>query len=107
MRRAITWLPWILLITVIGFFFAWQLHWKTAKSTASNLPPEKQKALLLAAPRGGVVSYNEAVRVAAPAVVNIYTKQKVKVHPQLEDPILRKFFERQFPSTTPQHENDS
>lgn len=48
-------------------------------------------------PRGGVVSYNEAVRVAAPAVVNIYTKQKIKARPQIEDPVLRKFFDEQFP----------
>lgn len=63
----------------------------------ANLPPEKQKPLLSTAPQGGVVSYNKAVKVAAPAVVNIFTTQKVIAHPQIEDPVLRKFFERQFP----------
>ncbi len=62
-----------------------------------NLPAEKQKPLLSTAPQGGVVSYNRAVKVAAPAVVNIFTTQKVIAHPQIEDPVLRKFFERQFP----------
>ena len=42
---------------------------------------------------GGVVSYNAAVRVAAPAVVNIYTTQKIQAHPQIDDPFLRRFFE--------------
>ncbi len=97
MRRAIIWLPWVLLIGVIAGFFFWQQHWQQQSSSSSGLPQEKQKPLVEVSPRGGVVSYNEAVRVAAPAVVNIYTKQKIKARPQIEDPVLRKFFDQQFP----------
>lgn len=97
MRRAIIWLPWVLLICVIAGFFFWQQHWQAQTSSSSTLPPEKQKPLVEVSPRGGVVSYNEAVRVAAPAVVNIYTKQKIKARPQIEDPVLRKFFDQQLP----------
>ncbi len=97
MRRAIIWLPWILLVGVIAGFFYWQQNWQNQSPNLPTMPLEKQKALLEVAPRGGVVSYNEAVRVAAPAVVNIYTKQKIKKRPQIEDPVLRKFFDRQYP----------
>jgi Do/DeqQ family serine protease len=39
------------------------------------------------------VSYADAVQVAAPAVVNIYTTQKVRLtNPFLADPFLRRFF---------------
>lgn len=107
MRRAIIWLPWILLIAVLIGFFVWQLQWKTEQPSANSFAHEKQKALLETAPRGGVVSYNQAVRVAAPAVVNIYTKQKVKVKPQIDDPVLRKFFEREFPSGTARDEDET
>ncbi len=43
---------------------------------------------------GRTNSYNEAVRKAVPAVVNIYTSKDVKVqrHPFLNDPVFRQFF---------------
>ena len=101
MRRGIIWLPWVLLLLIImvGFFF-WRQSiapQPAANSNTANLPVEKQKPLLSTAPQGGVVSYNEAVVVAAPAVVNIFTAQKVVQHPDIEDPVLRKFFDRQYP----------
>ncbi|NIB41870.1 PDZ domain-containing protein [Pseudomaricurvus alkylphenolicus] len=42
----------------------------------------------------GVASYSEAVANAAPAVVNIYTRKKLKRrhHPLLDDPLFRHFF---------------
>ncbi|XID74125.1 S1C family serine protease [Alkanindiges sp. WGS2144] len=105
MRRAMTWLPWILLIIVVTGFFIWQKSTQPApKPVSDHLAVEKQKPLLSTAPQGGVVSYNQAVRVAAPAVVNIFTTQKVIVHPQIEDPVLRKFFERQFPQESKDNE---
>jgi Do/DeqQ family serine protease len=40
------------------------------------------------------VSYAAAVQVAAPAVVNIFTTQKIRrqIHPLLQDPFFRRFF---------------
>lgn len=96
-RRTIIWLPWILLFIFVAGFFVWHENNKSVAPVMAHLPPEKQKPLLSTAPQGGVVSYNKAVKVAAPAVVNIFTTQKVIAHPQIEDPVLRKFFERQFP----------
>ncbi len=99
-RRAMIWLPWVLLIVVMIGFFLWRQGVEPpvpAINGETNLPVEKQKPLLSTAPQGGVVSYNQAVVVAAPAVVNIFTAQKVVQHPAIEDPVLRKFFERQFP----------
>lgn len=109
MRRAIIWLPWILLAAAIAAFLTWHTYWGMPKPQPTDgLPHEQQKALVQASPQGGVVSYNEAVRVAAPAVVNIYTKQKVKRRSQIDDdPVLRKFFERQFPSTAPHDEDET
>lgn len=97
MRRTIIWLPWILLFIFAAGFFVWYTQTKPVEPGMANLPAEKQKPLLSTAPQGGVVSYNRAVKVAAPAVVNIFTTQKMIAHPQIEDPVLRKFFERQFP----------
>lgn len=96
-RRTIIWLPWILLFIFAAGFFVWHKQTKPVEPVMANLPAEKQKPLLSTAPQGGVASYNRAVKVAAPAVVNIFTTQKVVAHPQIEDPVLRKFFERQFP----------
>lgn len=46
----------------------------------------------------GPVSYAEAVKQAAPAVVNIYTSKTItrKHHPLLDDPLFRQFFGKQF-----------
>jgi serine protease DegS len=45
----------------------------------------------------GPVSYAEAVRRAAPSVVNIYTRKvrREKTHPLLNDPFIRRFFNYQ------------
>ena len=40
------------------------------------MPAEKVEPLVDTTRTGGVVSYNAAVKVAAPAVVNIFTTQK-------------------------------
>src|SRR5689334_8355514 len=50
---------------------------------------------------GGVVrpdSYHDAVKKAAPAVVNIFTSKEVRVqrNPLLNDPLFRRFFGEQF-----------
>ena len=99
MRRSLIWLPWILLLLVIAGFLLWQRQTQPAAHSLGNNSSqvERQRPLVSSAPQGGVVSYNQAVRVAAPAVVNIFTTQKVVAHPQIDDPVLRRFFERQFP----------
>lgn len=64
-----------------------------------KLPAEKVEPLIDTTRTGGVVSYHAAVKVAAPAVVNIYTTQNVQnvQHPLLSDPAFKKFFGDQLP----------
>ncbi|RYZ85660.1 MAG: serine protease, partial [Moraxellaceae bacterium] len=109
MRRTVIWLPWLLLFIVIGGFLIWQQQLGTTHPVNGqrNVTSEKNTPLLSTAPQGGVVSYNQAVKVAAPAVVNIFTTQKVVAHPQIEDPVLRKFFERQFPQESSNEDETS
>jgi serine protease DegS len=98
------WLPWLLLILVSGLFWTLQQQWQRHPETAvvqHQQPLLQQRA-------GGVVSYHEAVLVAAPAVVNIYTLQTVNAHSHIDDPALRKFFEfhgGQLPNQ-PDHDDD-
>jgi len=98
----------VLLIIVIISFVAWQrLHLPKAPVSADGvkLPAEKVEPLVDTSRAGGVVSYSAAVKVAAPAVVNIFTTQKVKRnHPLLNDPAFREFFENNIPEQT-QSEN--
>ena len=109
MRRAFIWLPWVLLILVIISFLSWQkLHQPkpTVAADGVKMPAEKVEPLIDTTRTGGVVSYSAAVKVAAPAVVNIFTTQKVKQmnHPLLNDPVFREFFGNQAPQQ-PQNEN--
>jgi len=82
-------LPWFLLVAVVGYFWQLQEHWKTHPESVTI---ENQKPLILQG-SGDIVSYNPAVRVAAPAVVNIFTTQKVVRQPMIQDPFLRRFFQ--------------
>ena len=101
MRRSFAWLPWILLILVIISFVVWQkLQQPKAQIAADGvkMPAEKVEPLVQTSRTGGVVSYSSAVKIAAPAVVNIFTTQKVrKNHPLLNDPAFREFFGNQIP----------
>ena len=112
MRRTFTWLPWVLLIIVIIGFIAWQQYQKPKAPIASDgvkLPAEKVEPLIDTSRTGGVVSYSAAVKVAAPAVVNIFTTQKVKQldHPLLNDPAFREFFGNQVPDQLEQGQNEN
>jgi len=102
-RRAFTWLPWVLLILVIVSFLAWQKSHQPKPTVAAD---GVKMPLIDTSRAGGVVSYSAAVKVAAPAVVNIFTTQKVKQmnHPLLNDPVFREFFGNQMPQQ-PQNEN--
>ena len=109
MRRAFTWLPWVLLILVTLSFLVWQKSHQPKPTVAADgvkMPAEKVEPLIDTTRTGGVVSYSAAVKVAAPAVVNIFTTQKVKQmnHPLLNDPVFREFFGNQMPQQ-PQNEN--
>ncbi|WP_111858309.1 S1C family serine protease [Acinetobacter sp. CFCC 10889] len=101
MRRTFTWLPWVLLILVIISFVVWQKLQQPKAPIAADgvkMPAEKVEPLVDTSRTGGVVSYSAAVKVAAPAVVNIFTTQKVKQnHPLLNDPAFREFFGNQIP----------
>ncbi|WP_288688293.1 trypsin-like peptidase domain-containing protein [uncultured Acinetobacter sp.] len=110
MRRTFTWLPWVLLILVIIGFLTWQQIQKPKAPVAPDgvkMPAEKVEPLINTSRTGGVVSYSAAVKVAAPAVVNIFTTQKVKQldHPLLNDPVYREFFGNQIPDQSNQNEN--
>ncbi|RKG39222.1 S1C family serine protease [Acinetobacter rongchengensis] len=101
MRRSFAWLPWVLLILVIISFVVWQKLQQPKAPIAPDgvkMPAEKVEPLVNTSRTGGVVSYSAAVKVAAPAVVNIFTTQKVKQkHPLLNDPAFREFFGNQIP----------
>lgn len=112
MRRTFSWLPWVLLILVTFGFLGWQQYQKPKATVAADgvkMPAEKVEPLTDKARKGGVDSYSAAVKVAAPAVVNIFTTQKVKnnQNPLLNDPVFREFFGNQIPEQfgQEQHEN--
>ena len=112
MRRTFTWLPWVLLIIVILGFFGWHQLQKPQAPVAADgvkMPAEKLEPLIDTTRTGGVVSYSAAVKVAAPAVVNIFTTQKVKKleHPLLNDPAFREFFGNQLPDGQSQDPNEN
>ena len=110
MRRTLNWLPWVLLILVIVGFAAWQQYQKPKAPIAADgvkMPAEKVEPLVDMSRSGGVTSYSTAVKVAAPAVVNIFTTQTVKStpHPVFNDPVLREFFGDRLPQGMGQNEN--
>lgn len=112
MRRTFIWLPWVLLIIVILSFIAWQKSQQPKPTIAADgvkMPAEKVESLVDTSRSGGVVSYSAAVKVAAPAVVNIFTTQKVKKldHPLLNDPTFREFFGNQVPNHLDQKNENS
>lgn len=112
MRRTFTWLPWVLLLLVIVGFVGWQqLHKPKPPVTPDGvkLAAEKVAPLVDTTRTGAVVSYHSAVKVAAPAVVNIFTTQHIKnvTHPLLNDPAFREFFGNQLPDQFQQEPNQN
>nr|WP_218950171.1 trypsin-like peptidase domain-containing protein [Acinetobacter sp. YH12227] len=98
-----------MILVIIGFL-TWQQIQKPKAPVAPDgvkMPAEKVEPLINTTRTGGVVSYSAAVKVAAPAVVNIFTTQKVKQldHPLLNDPVYREFFGNQIPDQSNQNEN--
>ncbi len=84
-RRVFMALPWFLLVVVIAWFLHLKEQWRKHPETLAVQSSEVFVS-------GAVSSYHNAVKVAAPAVVNIYTTQKVRAHSQIDDPVLRRFF---------------
>ncbi|MFP5429663.1 MAG: S1C family serine protease [Gammaproteobacteria bacterium] len=87
-----TLLPWILLAGALAWL--WTLYNPSVlPASAPTLPPERAPAAAVPAV-SGPASYAAAVQVAAPAVVNIYTTQKIErqLHPLMQDPFFRRFF---------------
>lgn len=91
-----TLLPWMLLAGVLVWLWT-QYDPQVIPNVSPSLPAERAP-VLAATPVGGAVSgpvsYAAAVQVAAPAVVNIYTTQKIQrqTHPLMQDPFFRRFF---------------
>ncbi|MFB2537828.1 MULTISPECIES: S1C family serine protease [unclassified Acinetobacter] len=110
MRRLFMLLPWILLVAVIAIFFTWQRNQIPKPPVAADgvvMPEQKAKPLVESTRTGGVASYSEAVKVAAPAVVNIFTTQNIS--PQdvpLNEQFLREFFGRDMPRQRQQTETN-
>ena len=112
MRRTFSWLPWVLLILVTLGFLGWQQYQKPKSQVAADgikMPVEKIEPLVDTKRAGGIDSYSAAVKVAAPAVVNIFTTQKVKQveHPLLNDPAFQEFFGDQLPEQFAQERNEN
>lgn len=105
MRKVLLWLPWVLLVVVIIGFISWnKMHTKTQPSApiaadGVQMPVEKEEPLVNPNRLGVVDSYHKAVEVAAPAVVNIFTTQKVDNvdNTLLKDPAFKEFFNNRFP----------
>lgn len=86
-------LPWILLAGVLAWLWT-QYNPSVIPNVAPSLPAERAPVASATVPVSGPVSYAAAVQVAAPAVVNIFTTQKVerRQHPLMQDPYFRRFF---------------
>lgn len=93
MKRILIWMPWVLLILVIGSFFIWQKKHEPTVTVAPDgvkMQAEKLEPLVEQNRAGGIVSYHEAVKTAAPAVVSIFVESENQ-NTQI-DPILRELF---------------
>jgi len=95
--------PWIALAGVIAYvswFDRWPSHNPVADTPSPELPAQFPPSDAVIAQAGsGPVSYAPAVARAAPAVVNIFTTQRVQVqrNPLLEHPFFR-FYGEQIPN---------
>ncbi|OEY95873.1 S1C family serine protease [Acinetobacter qingfengensis] len=111
MRRLLVVLPWILLVLVVIGFVTWQKMQVPKAPVAADgvkMPAEKIEPLIDTSRTGGVVSYSGAVKVAAPAVVNIFTLQKTQKQESLpiNEQFLREFFGDQLPENLqPEQQN--
>ncbi|MDZ4298959.1 MAG: trypsin-like peptidase domain-containing protein [Moraxellaceae bacterium] len=94
--------PWIALAGVIAYvswFDRWPSHHPVADTPSPELPAQFAPSDVVAQAGSGPISYAPAVAKAAPAVVNIFTTQRVQVqrNPMLEHPFFR-FYGEQMPN---------
>ena len=88
-------------VAVVFVVATFRPEWLPARGGAPGPIPLVQQAPstgpLPAVAQGG--SYHDAVRRAAPSVVNIFTTKEIRAprHPLLNDPVFRRFFGEQFP----------
>jgi len=94
--------PWIALAGVIAYvswFDRWPTHRPVTATPTPELPAQFAANDVVAQAGSGPISYAPAVAKAAPAVVNIFTTQRVQVqrNPMLEHPFFR-FYGEQMPN---------
>ena len=88
--RAATALPWLALAGVVGYV-SWHDSWPRGNTPAAPNLAQEYALPNAGSASSGPVSYAPAVSRAAPAVVNIYTTQKIRTmtNPLLEHPWFR------------------
>src|SRR5262245_51379463 len=89
-------------VAVVFVVSTFRPEWLPARSLPAATPAASVQPAPTAGPlpsAASVSSYHEAVRRAAPSVVNIFTSKEIRTprHPLLNDPIFRRFFGDQFP----------
>jgi Do/DeqQ family serine protease len=94
--------PWIALAGVIAYvswFDRWPTHSPVAATPTPELPAQFAANDVVTQAGSGPVSYAPAVAKAAPAVVNIFTTQRIQVqrNPMFEHPFFR-FYGEQTPN---------
>lgn len=97
-RRISAWLPFLAKAVIAGLALAFVVNWWLPT------PPSEQAAVQInmvdAATRPKVRSYADAVRAAAPAVVNIYANKVVtrRLNPAFLNPAFQRFFGDRLPT---------
>ncbi|MEM5536474.1 Do family serine endopeptidase [Neptuniibacter pectenicola] len=91
--RKLNFLIWPVLSGIVVAILLLQLFPDLLSPTSQAI--EFKEAAPISTRGSGPVSYADAVEIAAPAVVNIYTRTVVqqKVHPLFNDPFFRNFFD--------------
>lgn len=92
-------LPWLIAMGLAAIL--WLVYYQNSHNVSppmnepvASLPAPMSSPNTDAAPKA-VSSYHEAVSLAAPSVVNIYTTQRIE-HPYASDPMLQQFFEQYY-----------
>ena len=81
-------------VGIIAGFILMYFSSSDAPQQTANVEITQAAPIPSIAPSGDVISYADAVELAAPAVVNIYTTKTIRQqHPFFDDPAFRRFFE--------------
>ncbi len=100
--RKLQFILWVLMlgVVVVLAFKQQQLQQQMQQLLMPKSAPKT--AVANTSPATGVSSYSATVSKTAPAVVNIFTTQKVEQHPMLNDPVFKFFFDGQQPQAPEQ-----